>query len=348
MAEKVIRKIAIFDKDQSKWSSKDIGASASNISLSKTIAGINSNVEDVLDTLFPDSKLTAGILESNENGQLITSSNSSKIINFFKENGDLKDLNDNLNNLTTSLNTKISSGEQFDLAIEDYLSRHSGDEGIVTVGLTPAEISNLVYPVGTVLTLFSEQTPLQLGLGGTWEQIEGTFLYPSAGEINRTGGSLSQTPTITLNRTKDVTIKPIRHTPYGLINTNFIQQNEVSGYGLSSTGQYRNQVVLFNEPGASPSVTFSGSESLITAEIDQQPNFIASVNTISILPPYITVHMWKRTGYAEANQFYVVGEDEDSATSGIVQYIVNEVKKEIGDVILTPPTIAKWQSILGS
>lgn len=340
----LIKQIAIFNKEEGSssgsWETKDIGASATNVSLATPVAGVNTNVEEALHQVLPNTRLSSGFLESN-NGQLKTSEKSETITNFFKDNGGLEILNDQVSAINTTLGTKVSAGEQLDNLIETYLRNHGGGQGIVIPGLTPAQISNLIYPVGSIFTTFSEGNPELLGLGATWEKIEGKFLRATSTaqpNSNITGGSTSVTPTITIRLTTPVSISS--YTPKGTISTNF--SNEVaSNYGLTASTVYKNRVLVSNTENAIPQLTFRGTSTSIDVT---QPVIAGTSSAINILPSYITVHMWRRTELADADQFYVVG--NESSRDHLIAYIVERIEREVDLQILTQPTIDKWEAIL--
>ena len=103
----IVKQVAIFNKDQNSgmgsWETKDIGALASNISLVTPIGG-NSNVEDVLHQVLPNSGLSSGFIEATEGGQLKTSNMSD----------DINSLTDELNSLLTDEQFKNVEPEEED------------------------------------------------------------------------------------------------------------------------------------------------------------------------------------------------------------------------------------------
>lgn len=345
----IIKQVAIFNKEDDSdigtWTSRDIGAKASNISLSTPIAGISSNIEALLQEILPEEALSSGFIESN-NGQLKTSEKTDVINNFF--NTGLNNLNTQLSNLQTSLNGKLDNTQQAtDPIIEDYLRRHSED-GSIKAGLKAEEISNLIYPQGSVYITFNGDNPANK-LGGTWKEIEdGTFLMAKTGnwETPTTGGASQwvETPTITLTRSRNVGISNHSYRPAGSNSTNF-NRGQVNGYGAAKPGAgYQNRLVVMSSTTAGAKVTFSGTTASLAHSITQ-PEFTGKSSQITVptIPPYITVHMWKRLTEASADSYYVIDQP------GIVEKVSNDIEQQVlVNVLLTEPTIAKWEQILNN
>ena len=344
MANELIKKIAIKTgtSGSGSWESREIGAKAANISLSSPVAGINSNVEQVLQTVLPENTLASGFIESN-NGQLTKSSKSDAITNFF-ETGNTAPYQGNLSQLKEDLEDKVSL-TGIDQIISNYLQEHAGEHGEITPGLTPVQILNLVYPIGSVLTLFSENTPQQLGLGNTWEQItDQKFLLPSTSTAGLTGGRASTKAIITLDLPNLIQIGPHEnYTPSGRITSNLeVAKNNL---GLNTGGSYANQVVAVNSNSDPLNIAFEGTQVSLNHNIQTQATRIQT-SEIQLYPPYVTVHMWKRTSLdPNTTNFHVIGEDGDQT---IIDYIIDQITGDTGfdfDII-TDPTASKWEDIL--
>lgn len=347
MANELIKKIAIKTgtSGSGSWESREIGAKAANISLSSPIAGVNSNVEQVLQTILPENTLASGFIESN-NGQLTKSNKSDAIINFFESReGDEASYEGNLAQLKNDLDNKVNLNN-LDHLIQIYLEEHSGEYGEITPGLTPVQILNLIYPQGSILTLFNESTPQQLGLGNTWEQItDQRFLLPSTSAAGQTGGFAYTTATITLNLPELIKIGPHEnYIPNGKITSNLeIAKN---GLGLSAGSSYTNQVVgVSTSSDTEVSFDFEGTQISLNHNVQTQSTTI-NTSRIDLYPPYVTVHMWKRTSLdPNTTNFHVIGEDGDQT---IIDYIIDQITGDTGfdfDII-TDPTADKWEAIL--
>lgn len=298
----IVKQVAIFNKDQNSgmgsWETKDIGALASNISLVTPIGG-NSNLEDVLHQVLPNNGLSSGFIEAT-NGQLQSSNKSDAINNFFDSatpaQGELNTIKGNISTLQSGLNNKVNIAD-LDNAIATWVADHmSGDDATITPGLTEEEISNKIYPIGSVYISFSNTNPATL-FGGTWEQLQNRFLYASTSSSNQTGGaaSVSYTPAVTLTRSTNVAISNHSYTPAGTNKTNF-NVGETSGYGAAKPGAgYTSRLIVAGSTNLGVKVTFSGTATTLKHTITQ-PVFTAkgTAATIDTMPPYITVYMWKR------------------------------------------------------
>lgn len=344
MANELIKKIAIFKKEGSgsgSWESKEIGAKAANISLSSPIAGVNSNVEQVLQTILPENTLASGFIESN-NGQLTKSSKSDAITNFF-ETGDTTPYQGNLSQLKEDLENKVSR-DSFTTLIDNYLNSLDGE---IKPGLSPVQIVNLIYPIGSVLTLFNENTPQQLGLGSKWKQIDDQkFLLPSTSRIKTIGGSAQVTPTITLNLSDLIQIAPHDYTPNGKITSNL--EVAKNGLGLNAGNSYTNQVVGVNTSSETKAnFEFEGRQVALGHNIQTQSTEI-NVSSIQLYPPYITVHMWERTELDQASNYYGIGTVEEGEESSIVDYIINKIMRDtdFDFNLITKETAKKWKEVL--
>lgn len=349
----IVKQIAIFNKDQNSgmgsWETKDIGALASNITLATPI-GEDSNVEDVLHHVLPNNGLSSGFIEATEGGQLKTSNMSDDINGFFEntEDGGLNTIVSDISALQTELNTKVNSSALNGLIEQWVLDNMGGDDASIVPGLKAEQISNLVYPIGSIFTSFSSQNPSEF-LGGSWEQITDKFLLATSSDAanlsNQTGGakSISYTPIITLTRSTNVAITAHTYTPAGSISDNIAACfNELKGQGTVSSGSFKNRMIVTDGPSTNPSFTFKGTKASLSHSITQ-PDFKATgtAATIATMPPYVTVYMWKRTALAPANNYYVVGSEE------VANKILVDIEQEtLIDALLSESTIRKWQEIL--
>ena len=115
---------------------------------------------------------------------------------------------------------------------------------------------DIIYPVGSVYITFKEISPTDL-IGGTWELLENTFLYSSAGATGMTGGE--ETHKLTVNEMP-------KHNHYCNIGSSGASGSTC----LTKYAQYRTDGGWYtNDAGGS-----------------QAHNNV---------PPYITVHMYRRT-----------------------------------------------------
>lgn len=145
----------------------------------------------------------------------------------------------------------------------------------ITIGGTPLMgIADYIYPVGSIYMSVNSTSPATL-FGGIWERIEGRFLLSAT--VNSTaylpgttGGEAEHTLT---------TLEMPNHT-HG-------QQIEVAGYeGWSTRTASYMQYAGYANPAERPSVVTSTSYSTLDNGGSQSHNN---------MPPYLAVHMWKRT-----------------------------------------------------
>ena len=114
---------------------------------------------------------------------------------------------------------------------------------------------DIIYPVGSIYITFNETSPIDV-IGGTWELLENTFLYSSAGATGMTGGE--ETHKLTVNEMP-------KHNHYCNIGS-----SGVSGSTwLTKYAQYRTDGGWYtNDAGGS--------------------------QAHNNMPPYLVVYMWKR------------------------------------------------------
>lgn len=125
--------------------------------------------------------------------------------------------------------------------------------------ITTNAIANLIYPVGSIYMSVNNTNPSTL-FGGTWVQIKDTFLLSAGDTYNAgdTGGSSTHTLTIDEMPSHNHIVKPY----YGGIGNGSALQRGWSG---SSTSQ------------------------------DYTTTNTGGGQAFDIMPPYLTVYMWKRT-----------------------------------------------------
>ena len=115
---------------------------------------------------------------------------------------------------------------------------------------------DIIYPVGSVYITFNETSPIDT-VGGTWELLENIFLYSSSDATGLTGGEA--THTLTVNEMP-------KHNHY----CNFGSSGSSGSSWVTKYAQYR---------------TDGGWYSNDTGGSQAHNN----------MPPYITVHMYRRT-----------------------------------------------------
>lgn len=133
-------------------------------------------------------------------------------------------------------------------------------------------IVDLIYPIGSIYMSVNNVSPQTL-FGGTWEQIEDTFLLSSGNsyELGDTGGEATHTLTISEMPSHTHTQKAHSHTIGSLAR--YI----VSGNGNASVGDGYGNTQNYH----------TGS----TTAINQNTGGGGSHNN---MPPYLVVNVWKR------------------------------------------------------
>lgn len=157
----------------------------------------------------------------------------------------------------------------------------------VTYNLEDHRISSIVdafYPVGSIYMSVSSADPAQL-FGGTWEQIQDTFLLAAGEEYTAgdTGGSA--THTLTENEL------PEMHKT--MVLRRFYSPNGANDYAVHiATGSdgTTNEIIDANVSG--PVVTSGTYNPGKTQKVSIN---IGGGQAHSIMPPYMAVYMWKRT-----------------------------------------------------
>ena len=142
-----------------------------------------------------------------------------------------------------------------------------------------------IYPVGSVYISFNNTNPSTL-FGGTWEKLENKFLYGATTESGIEGGqaSVSYTPSGTVGGTAlTIAQMPAHEHPIA---------NNYSG-GTNHGGDPRHVLTLYGYLTTYYLVTGYGGG--VGGNQPHSHSFAGTPSTISTIPPYVTVYMWKRT-----------------------------------------------------
>lgn len=150
-----------------------------------------------------------------------------------------------------------------------------------------------IYPVGSIYMSVNSTSPATL-FGGTWEQIQDTFLLAAGSTYSAgsTGGEAahklieSETPSHTHGSKLSAT--RINLHGYGA-GGNFINNvnGVATGYDYNSNG-FRSAAQLTKQTGSD---SYSGFE----LALSHTHNSFGGNGTHNNMPPYLTVYMWKRT-----------------------------------------------------
>ena len=174
-----------------------------------------------------------------------------------------------------------------------------------------SNIANAVYPVGSIYMNVSNVDPGTL-FGGTWEQIQGKFLLGASSNhaAGSTGGaetvelSADQLPAHTHSVPNHVhTVPAHKHTATCADAGNHRHQIKRQLSAASGTGRYGIQgsdesVTTWSEYGGAHthSVTIANKEEFATKSTGACTSGSAgSGSAVGIMPPYLTVYVWKRT-----------------------------------------------------
>lgn len=172
---------------------------------------------------------------------------------------------------------------------------------------------NLVYPVDSLFfTMDDDANPANL-FGGTWEQLEDRFLYASANEDAGTTGGTSGSIILEANQlpphTHPVSITSGSHSH---VENDWVYVPRHDSQAETSIASWSQK---YNQPGRENSVIYNKNRrkngavnklSTASSSVKITGNTSANVPTggqqsISIMPPYITVHVWKRKTLAEVD-----------------------------------------------
>lgn len=207
----------------------------------------------------------------------------------FTKMGD--ELNEEIDNLSckcfTSKNNTFSMDSQGNL-ICNSVTANSGSGG-----LTPSDVCDLIYPVGSIYMSVNAVNPSTL-FGGTWAQIKDKFLL-AAGDTytnGSTGGAATHTLTTAQLPSHTHTIPSLSGTTGGAGAHNHAVIGTSAIYGGSG---------IFCETWGDKNNDRNGYTSSVgdhTHSVTTNASNTGSVGSGSAhnnMPPYLTVNIWKRT-----------------------------------------------------
>lgn len=174
--------------------------------------------------------------------------------------------------------------------------------------LTPYEIGNIIYPIGSIYISTNNVHPSNI-FGGEWKRIQDTFLL-AAGvnyEAGATGGEenhqLTEAETPVASHTHNftqptITISPASHY-HTLNNASIIQAGPGgSGHYIGSSGSWqvvRNDNATYGKK-TTTSTTISASAKNGAVQERVTTNTITPHNN---MPPYLAVYIWERLELAQ-------------------------------------------------
>lgn len=144
--------------------------------------------------------------------------------------------------------------------------------------LLQEKLLSLVYPVGSIYMSVNNESPATF-LGGTWEQIEDTFLLAAGSSFaaGATGGAATHHHS-TAGHT--LTVSEIPSHTHGVQGWRYNNQSSGDKWSTSYTK-------LSDSPSSSTPVLATGGG---------RAHNHGDTGDASSLPPYLAVYMWKRTG----------------------------------------------------
>lgn len=152
-------------------------------------------------------------------------------------------------------------------------------------GKTWAQALDAIYPVGTVYISTTPTSPASL-FGGTWEQLKDRFLVGAGNSysVNGTGGasSVSFTPSGSNTGTALNIYQMPSHSHGFVLN---IQHSD----GATTSGEAMTTKLQVGGRARYNGNTYSTGNG--------QPHthtFVGTTQTVSTIPPYLAVYMWKR------------------------------------------------------
>lgn len=171
------------------------------------------------------------------------------------------------------------------------MSLRKGDKIIAGgISITPTEILNLAYPIGSVYLSINNTNPGTL-FGGIWRRIEGFYLYAgSDSTLNTSGGSL-ETGSTTLS------IEQIPSHNHNVAVTSSGAHSHTT-QGRTSAGS-KTPAIFESYTGAggtrNVNVPRSGTNGAHTHTVTQDSVGGGQGHTHTMVPPFFQVAMWIRT-----------------------------------------------------
>lgn len=152
-------------------------------------------------------------------------------------------------------------------------------------GKTLAEIMLTLYPVGAVYISTNSTSPASL-FGGTWEQLKDRFLVGAGNSysVNGTGGASSVNITPSGNNSGTaLNIDQMPSHSHGFILN--IQHSD----GATTSGEAMKTGLQVGGRARYNGTTYSTGNGQAHTH-----TFVGTTQTVSTMPPYLAVYMWKR------------------------------------------------------
>ncbi len=152
-------------------------------------------------------------------------------------------------------------------------------------GKTLAEIMLALYPVGSIYISVSATSPASL-FGGTWEQLKDRFLVGAGNSysVNGTGGASSVNITPSGNNSGTaLNIDQMPSHSHGFVLN--IQHSD----GATTSGEAMKTGLQVGGRARYNGYTYSTGNGQAHTH-----TFVGTTQTVSTMPPYLAVYMWKR------------------------------------------------------
>ena len=220
-------------------------------------------------------------------------------------------LKDKTNNTTISYNEVANVVDNFEGTIKRDTTDTLSDDSTINA------IANIIYPVGSIYMSANDVNPSVLFGGGTWEKIEGKFLLSSYGStytLGSTGGEANHTLTVDempshthIQNEHTHTQNAHNHSQNSHNHTQNSHYHAMTGNktcGLQSGSYLRVGSIRSSEGSKNTnSTTATNKATTATNNSATATNKNATATNQNTgkgyahnnMPPYIVVHMWKRT-----------------------------------------------------
>ena len=169
-------------------------------------------------------------------------------------------------------------------------------------GLSPiAKFDKLeIFPIGSIYTSISSTSPATL-FGGTWEQIQGRFLLSASSSYAAGGTGGASTVNLShVHSTGNHTLTVSQMPSHNHYVSSYVAGWD--GWPMGDIGAYYLNYGVFENPDASTKYVHRGSSGNYQVQTSggnaahNHGNTGSNLSSSqSIMPPYLTVSMWKRT-----------------------------------------------------
>lgn len=206
------------------------------------------------------------------------------------------------------------------MLVNAYESTHTGEQHDTYV--TKTELVNLIYPIGSIYISVNNSSPSLL-FGGTWVQIEDTFLLGAG--TTYTGGDTGGSATVTLTAAE----LPSHNHSVGAHSHGLNSHTHSIGAHAHGLNSHTHTYDKANSPTGGPSTNTSGSTTLTAAQsgvpAHSHPSVIGGNNDVTALATGKAGYggsssewwaPWFGGGYNAKQNVYVSNNTAANASSG--------------------------------